>query len=138
MLLDCLFLAKNEEEEEEDEDELTKEGYNPHGYLKRVKKKATTKRDERCVKRLKTLVVLPASLLHQWQGEIQSKFERDCFKIHVYHEADRKKRCYNMDDNDIVFTTYEIVSREISLVDKAGNDVQSVSYLRVWEKQVDP
>ncbi len=39
----------------------------------------------------------------------------------------QKKRCYNMDDNDIVFTTYEIVSREISLVDKAGNDVQSVS-----------
>ena len=79
------------------------------------------------MKRLKTLVVLPASLLHQWQGKIQSKFVRDSFKIHVYHEADRKKRCYNMDDNDIVFTTYEIVSREINLVDSAGNETQSVS-----------
>jgi len=129
--------SKAEEDKVEIDDELAREGLNPQGNLETVKrKKHASKRDDRCVKRLKTLVVLPASLLHQWQGEIQSKFEKDCFKIHIYHESDRKKRCYNMDDNDIVFTTYEIVSREINLADKAGNEIQSVSIMSLDFKMI--
>ena len=77
-------------------------------------------------KRLKTLIVLPASLLHQWQGEIESKFEKNSFKVHVYHEADRKKYSYNLENNDIVFTTYEIISREIPVPDKEGYLPKSV------------
>jgi len=86
-------------------------------------------REKLTSKRLKTLVVLPASLLHQWQGEIDNKFEKNSFKVHVYHEANRKKHSYNLDDNDIVFTTYEIVSREISVPDKEGVILQSDSPL---------
>ena len=76
---------------------------------------------------MRTLIVLPASLLHQWQGEITSKFARDSFKYHVYHEANRKKHAYNLEDNDIVFTTYEIISREMDIFDKDGNPAPTVS-----------
>ena len=121
-------LTKKEKEEEEEVDELANDSFNATNYLKRIKKKKDKRVNEKFVKRLKTLIVLPASLLHQWQGEIKSKFERDSFKVHVYHEANRKKHCYNMEDNDMVFTTYEIVSREIELVDKIGNDIKNVTY----------
>jgi SNF2 family DNA or RNA helicase len=98
----------NEEENDDDDDDLK---------TKKIYKKRLTNRVE--TEKLKTLIVLPASLLHQWEGEIKSKFDRDAFKYHVYHEANRKKYAYNLDDNDIVFTTYEIVSREIP-IDKEG------------------
>lgn len=75
------------------------------------------------------MIVLPASLLHQWQGEINNKFEKNSFKVHVYHEANRKKYSYNLDDNDIVFTTYEIISREVNVPDKEGHIAKSDSPL---------
>ncbi|RNA33564.1 transcription termination factor 2 isoform X1 [Brachionus plicatilis] len=106
------LMAKLEQEDEQPDDEEL----NTRELLKRAKKK----RSKKITYRLKTLIVLPASLLYQWQGEIQSKFEKDTFKIHVYHDANRKRHAYNLDDNDLVFTTYEIVSREVEF-DKEGN-----------------
>lgn len=108
------MMAKLEQENENDEpndEELT---------TKELLKRARKKKSKKLTYRLKTLIVLPASLLYQWQGEIESKFETDTFKIHVYHDANRKRHAYNMDDNDLVFTTYEIVSREVEF-DKEGN-----------------
>jgi SNF2 family DNA or RNA helicase len=112
---------KHDDENDEDEDALFDK--------KRIyKKKYETKYEDTESKRLRTLIILPASLLHQWQGEIKSKFSRDAFKVHVYHEANRKAQAYNLEDNDIVFTTYEIISREMDIFDKDGNPtVKSVS-----------
>ncbi|CAF0927371.1 unnamed protein product [Brachionus calyciflorus] len=113
-------LNKEEDDDDDNDDELTS-----NEYLKRIKSK---KKSKKCTYRLKTLIVLPASLLYQWQGEIESKFERDSFKIHVYHDANRKRHAYNLEDNDLVFTTYEIVSREVEF-DKEGNLVDNDSPL---------
>lgn len=105
---------EDEDEEEEEEDELA--ALSKERRLKFKKKYAPRGRGG-APERLKTLIVLPASLLHQWQSEISSKFEPHSFKVQVYHEANRKKYAANLDDNDIVFTTYEIVSREIDIID---------------------
>ncbi len=59
-------------------------------YLKRIKSKKKQMEDNSS-RRLRTLIILPASLLHQWQGEINTKFEKNAFKFHVYHDANRKK-----------------------------------------------
>jgi transcription termination factor 2 len=107
--------AKEEKEEDEDEEEL----FDKKRIFK--KKYGASSRDALPEVSLRTLIVLPASLLHQWQGEIKSKFERDSFTVHVYHEANRKKLAFNLEDKDIVFTTYEIVSREMDIFDKEGN-----------------
>ena len=97
---------KKHDKYEEDEEEI---GCGKNIY----KKKTLSNRVE--TKRLKTLIVVPASLLHQWQNEIDSKFAPKTFKSFMYHDANRRKYSYNLDDNDIVFTTYEIVSREIEI-----------------------
>ena len=89
---------------------------------KRFEKKYSSRRA--LSKPLKTLIILPASLIHQWEGEIKNRFERDTFKYLAYHGNNRNKFSYNLDDYDIVFTTYELVSREVALVDKQGNDVK--------------
>jgi len=122
---------EDEEEEEEDQDEENdkENDIDDRKYLKRLKSKKNKLREEATSKRLKTLIVLPASLLHQWQGEINNKFEKNSFKVHVYHEANRKKYSYNLDDNDIVFTTYEIISREVNVPDKEGHIAKSDSPL---------
>ena len=120
-------IQKQEEEDEEEEDDKENDDIDDRKYLKRLKSKKNKLREEATSKRLKTLIVLPASLLHQWQGEINNKFEKNSFKVHVYHEANRKKYSYNLDDNDIVFTTYEIISREVTVPDKEGNIPKSVS-----------
>lgn len=117
----------NEDEDEEvEEDELAT--ISSKDLMRRLnfKKKYAAARRE-TTERLRTLIILPASLLHQWQSEIKSKFEANSFKVHVYHEANRKKYAYNLDDNDIVFTTYEIVSREIDIIDSKEEGAEIVA-----------
>jgi transcription termination factor 2 len=68
---------------------------------------------------LRTLIVVPASLINQWQSEIKSKFYRNSFKVKVYHGSNRKKITREeMTFSDIVLTTYEIVTRESDRVDQ--------------------
>ena len=83
-------------------------------YLRSVK-------DDSDGKPLRTLIILPASLLNQWVGEIEKRFrKKDLFKYHAYH-GPKRREATNLQDNDIVFTTYEIVSREMYIFDKDGN-----------------
>lgn len=114
---------EREDEEEEEEDELA--ALAKERRLKFKKKYGSHKSvaSRYAPERLKTLIILPASLLYQWQSEISSKFEPHAFKVQVYHEANRKKYAANLDDNDIVFTTYEIVSREIDIIDSKDKSV---------------
>jgi transcription termination factor 2 len=73
-------------------------------------------------KYLRTLIVVPASLLLQWEGEIKNRFVEGTFKYYIYHGDNRKKYAYNLQEYDIVFTTYEIVSREIDIVEGRVSD----------------
>lgn len=116
---------KKKKRDDDDDDENDEELYDK----KRIfKKKYQSKQEDSDVKRLRTLIILPASLLNQWVGEIKKRFSNDAFKYHTYHDTNRKDRAYNLEDNDIVFTTYEIVSREMDIFDKDGNaTVTSVS-----------
>ena len=118
-ILSYLRLVKEEREERLDgEDGEDEDNARSNKYSSKSKQ----------AKRLKTLIIVPASLLHQWQSEIENRFEKNSFKYHVYHEANRKKQAINLEDNDIVFTTYEIVTREL---DKLGDakDVDEIKEL---------
>lgn len=131
---------QNEDEEDEDDEAPIKKGSKSKKimsddendedfeYANReyVKKKATSSKKlvsrDSGKKRLRTLIILPASLLLQWESEIKSKFTENTFKYFIYHGDARKRFAYNMSDYDIVFTTYEIVSREIELVEGKPNN----------------
>lgn len=130
--------ALEEEEEEEEENDENDEPFKKSSKYKlplddddddeddvedrKKSRKNSSKSSSKKLKRLKTLIIVPASLLHQWENEIRNRFEKNAFKYHMYHEANRKKFAYNLGDNDIVFTTYEIVSRELDAFEKDGGD----------------
>ncbi|XP_042206381.1 transcription termination factor 2-like isoform X2 [Homarus americanus] len=59
-----------------------------------------------------TLVVCPASLLGQWQGEAQLRVSRRKLKILVYHGTNREMDIRSLAQFDLVITTYQLVMKE--------------------------
>ncbi|EFR04951.1 ATP-dependent helicase RIS1 [Nannizzia gypsea CBS 118893] len=60
-----------------------------------------------------TLVVAPLALIKQWEGEIESKIERSHrLSVCVYHGTGRTKHRDDLDNFDVVITTYGTLSSE--------------------------
>ncbi|XP_067615114.1 transcription termination factor 2 [Eurosta solidaginis] len=59
-----------------------------------------------------TLVVCPASLVRQWEVEVDSKVKRHKLTVCVHHGNNRDTKPKHLRTYDIVVTTYNIVSRE--------------------------
>jgi hypothetical protein len=62
-------------------------------------------------RRAANLVVVPTSLVFNWQAEVQ-KFAPS-LRVHVLHGADRRHQAAQLDDADIVLTTYNTVVSDI-------------------------
>jgi len=58
------------------------------------------------------LVVCPASLLRQWESEVESKVARHKLTVCVHHGNNRETKGKHLRTYDIVVTTYQIVARE--------------------------
>ncbi|XP_054258870.1 transcription termination factor 2 [Macrosteles quadrilineatus] len=65
----------------------------------------------------KTLVVCPASLLGQWEGEVQRRVKRGVLDTVVHHGQNREKRARSLAKTDFVITTYNIISRDADQVE---------------------
>ncbi|XP_049547299.1 transcription termination factor 2-like [Anopheles darlingi] len=59
-----------------------------------------------------TLVVCPASLMRQWEGEITNRVKRNSLAVCVHHGTQRDTKPRHIAKYDVVITTYNIVSRE--------------------------
>ncbi|KAH0569156.1 transcription termination factor 2-like [Cotesia glomerata] len=59
-----------------------------------------------------TLVVCPASLINQWKSEVDHRCKRGVLAVEVYHGNNREKVARRLARNDMVITTYNLVSRE--------------------------
>jgi len=60
-----------------------------------------------------TLVVCPASLVHQWAKEVEKRCSSKLkLKTLVYHGPNRESRAKKIAKHDFVFTTYAIMSSE--------------------------
>ena len=59
-----------------------------------------------------TLVVCPASLLKQWEAEIQNKVKRGAIEHYVFHGANREYKPRYLAKYDVVLTTYQLVVTE--------------------------
>ncbi|CAG5131816.1 unnamed protein product, partial [Candidula unifasciata] len=69
---------------------------------------------EKAVKKSRsTLIVTPASLVHQWAKEIERRCQPGLLKFLVYHGPNREKNIRKLIDSDIVLTTYSIVGKEV-------------------------
>lgn len=60
-----------------------------------------------------TLVVCPASLVRQWEEEVDNKVKRHKLTVCVHHGNNRDTKPKHLRTYDIVVTTYNIVSREL-------------------------
>lgn len=56
-----------------------------------------------------TLVVCPASLLKQWEHEIQTKTKRGAIEQYVFHGPKREYKAKRLAKYDVVLTTYQVV-----------------------------
>ncbi|EFN62976.1 Transcription termination factor 2 [Camponotus floridanus] len=75
-----------------------------------------------------TLVVCPASLLHQWDNEVRNRCKHGLLSVEIYHGSKRESIPKRLSKNDIVITTYNILSRE--------RKTQSTLYKIHWERVI--
>lgn len=59
-----------------------------------------------------TLVICPASLINQWEGEVASKTKRGYLDTLVYHGPKRERKPKRLATHDLVITTYSIIQNE--------------------------
>ncbi|KMQ96635.1 transcription termination factor 2 [Lasius niger] len=74
-----------------------------------------------------TLVVCPASLLLQWDNEVRNRCKRGLLSVEIYHGSNRESVPKRLSKNDIVITTYNILSRE----HKTGSTLFKIDWKRV-------
>ncbi|XP_076648059.1 pre-mRNA processing factor 6 [Halictus rubicundus] len=75
-----------------------------------------------------TLVVCPASLLSQWENEINNRCKRGMLSVEVYHGVNRESVPNRLAKNDVVITTYNILSREFK--------TRATAYKVRWERVI--
>ncbi|XP_033633463.1 transcription termination factor 2-like [Asterias rubens] len=76
-----------------------------------------------------TLVVCPASLMLQWNNEVDRRCAPGSLKLCLYHGANRERNPKKLAKYDMVFTTYNIVSKELSFLsakDKGEHPVEDL------------
>lgn len=59
-----------------------------------------------------TLVVCPASLIGQWENEINNYVKRNSLNIYLHHGNNREIKARRLSKYDMVITTYNIATRE--------------------------
>uniref|UniRef100_A0A182N2Z1 Transcription termination factor 2 n=1 Tax=Anopheles dirus TaxID=7168 RepID=A0A182N2Z1_9DIPT len=78
-----------------------------------------------------TLIVCPASLMRQWEGEITNRVKRNSLAVCVHHGTQRETKPRQLAKYDVVITTYNIVSRESKDSTRGGGGVYGVNWERV-------
>ncbi|XP_034114594.1 transcription termination factor 2-like [Drosophila albomicans] len=74
-----------------------------------------------------TLVVCPASLLRQWEGEVGSKMSSPRLNVYVHHGINRESSAKQLATYDMVVTTYNLVARD----DKDKGALFAVKWRRI-------
>uniref|UniRef100_A0A499FUU0 Transcription termination factor 2 n=1 Tax=Anopheles farauti TaxID=69004 RepID=A0A499FUU0_9DIPT len=78
-----------------------------------------------------TLIVCPASLMRQWEGEITNRVKRNSLAVCVHHGTQRETKPRHLAKYDVVITTYNIVSRESKDAARGGVGVYGVNWERI-------
>ncbi|NXY37147.1 TTF2 factor, partial [Pomatorhinus ruficollis] len=86
--------------------------------LKTEKRKETleiwlSKNDFTVVPSHGTLVICPASLIHQWKKEIERRVAFGKLRVYLYHGPNRDRHAEVLSGYDVVVTTYSLLSNEV-------------------------
>ncbi|XP_033756052.1 transcription termination factor 2-like isoform X3 [Pecten maximus] len=77
------------------------------------KDKEMKKYGKNLVKSKASLVVCPASLIHQWHKEIERRCRSNLLSVLLYHGPNREQNIKRLAEHDVVITTYNIVAKEV-------------------------
>jgi transcription termination factor 2 len=75
-----------------------------------------------------TLVICPASLLNQWEGEVKKRVKQNVIDLEVYHGISRESRPRRLARRDMVVTTYNIVRSEGGVVSGQKKSCSAVDH----------
>ncbi|NXV04078.1 TTF2 factor, partial [Cettia cetti] len=93
--------------------------------LKTEKRKETleiwlSKNDSTVVPSNGTLVICPASLIHQWKKEIERRVAFGKLRVYLYHGPNRDKHAEVLSGYDVVVTTYSLLCNEVPTSKEEG------------------
>nr|XP_006822526.1 PREDICTED: transcription termination factor 2-like [Saccoglossus kowalevskii] len=94
-------------------------------------------KDSGFMKSLCTLVICPASLMHQWKKEAENRCTAGKLKMYVYHGQNREKNVKKLASYDIIFTTYNIIGKEVPVSKEDKADTKVEDGLKLSEKLSD-
>ncbi|XP_012264662.2 transcription termination factor 2 isoform X2 [Athalia rosae] len=77
-----------------------------------------------------TLVVCPASLISQWEMEINRRVRRGMLSVELFHGTSRETVARRLAKNDVVLTTYNLIGRDF----KSNNS--SILHAIKWERVI--
>ncbi|KAF2369097.1 SNF2-related N-terminal domain [Trinorchestia longiramus] len=95
------FAMQSLRDEDEDEESVEK----AHGWLARSGRQKLKKTQS-------TLVVCPASLIGQWEGEAHQRVSGSRLSVLVYHGTKRDTSLSKICQHDVVVTTYQLAMKE--------------------------
>ncbi|XP_055907334.1 transcription termination factor 2 [Eupeodes corollae] len=116
-MISLVLDVKNREEDDDAEDEEESEEEN----------KGWSSKGRRDYHNGGTLIVCPASLMRQWESEVNSRVNRHRLSISVHHGNNRDTKPRHLATYDIVITTYQIVAREF----KTSGALFSIAWKRI-------
>nr|AAM48446.1 RE70645p [Drosophila melanogaster]AAV36858.1 RE74565p [Drosophila melanogaster] len=111
-MISSVLACKNGQEMSEGKDESSDSDSEDDKNKKRKSVTGWKSKGRKDTRRGGTLVVCPASLLRQWESEVESKVSRQKLTVCVHHGNNRETKGKYLRDYDIVVTTYQIVARE--------------------------
>lgn len=83
-----------------------------------------------------TLVVAPASVIFQWEKEINDRVKPGKLKVCVFHGPKREKNPRLLAKHDVVITTYNIIASELGEMGEDSDDEGRDGKLKAAKKKV--
>ncbi|GAB1608843.1 transcription termination factor 2-like [Argonauta hians] len=93
----------------------------------------TKKENNHVIKSNATLIVTPASVVHQWGKEVESRCKPGAVSVVIYHGPHRERNINRLASKDIVLTTYRIVGMEVGRKD--DNKIAGLSLDQIERKE---